>query len=149
MNYKKLLLSALIMITFNEAHAAPGFSLGHGFINGTSNRTETISLSGLLNTRDNYTISCTINHPEGDTNFSQVEFSSNTFGVINSFNLDGRLVYDDTFIILDNKNHIINASPISINLKSNSTIQFRWIGTNGDKSIPITYSCDAIASANH
>lgn len=148
MKFNKLLISALIAACCGHAYAATGFTIGNGFINGTTKRVATLSLSALLNNPDTYTITCTLNDTNGNIDYTQVQFELHNADLFSQVTLDGDQTYTPlNFIMMDNKNHVIQTTPRNGSIESDSNIQLLWIGTNGtDKSIPINYSCEAVGS---
>ncbi len=148
MKFNKLLISALIVVCCSHADAATGFSIGSGFINGTTNRVATLSLSSLLSNPDTYTITCTLNDTKGNIDYTQVQFDLHNADIFSQVTLDGSQSYTPlVFIMLDNKDHVIQITPRNGSITSDSNIELRWIGTNGtDKTIPINYSCQAVGS---
>lgn len=148
MKFNKLLISAFIVACCGHAYAATGFSIGSGFINGTTNRVATLSLALLLNNPDTYTITCTLNDTKGNIDYTQVQFDIHNEDLFSRVTLDGyQSVTPLQFIMLDNTDHVIQITPRNGSINSDSNIELRWIGTNGtDKTIPINYSCQAVGS---
>lgn len=154
MKLYKLLLSTLIAITCSHVYAASGFSIGSGFLNGITNRTATLSLSTLLSTPDTYTIACTINDTKGNTDFTQIQVEIHTDALIvpillDGYQLPGPGLTSTSFIMMDDRNHIISMTLKNGTIKPDSNINLSWAGTNGDKSIPINYSCNAVGSTSN